>query len=207
MRKGPLNWIIFLRATSETAGEVRIVFALPFIDFHLKRTIPSFKIIRFGEGRSVSQEPSQPVTELLVKWKHGDAKALNALLPLVYKELKAIARRCLRQERVGHTLQSAALVHEAYLRLANGAPPNAHLSWRKLARTTNPCAPKSTRCSQSSKNPAAFRSILFLAGRSIPLRSNPNPLAPIVCSANSAKAAWARCGWRSSLFRYAGKWR
>ena len=73
----------------------------------------------------MNQEPSQPVTELLVKWKHGDSKALDALLPLVYKELKAIAHHCLRQERPGHTLQSAALVHEAYLRLAHGAPPDA----------------------------------------------------------------------------------
>lgn len=111
--------------TLEVAGEVRIGFAAPVIDIHLKRTIPSLQISRFGEGRSVSQEPSQPVTELLVKWKRGDTKALDALLPLVYKELKAIAHHCLRQERAGHTLQSAALVHEAYLRLANGEPPDA----------------------------------------------------------------------------------
>ena len=69
--------------------------------------------------------PSQPVTELLAQWKQGDREALNALIPLIYKELRAIAHRCLRQERPGHTLQSAALVHEAYLRLANGAAPNA----------------------------------------------------------------------------------
>ena len=65
----------------------------------------------------MNQEPSQPVTELLVKWKHGDSKALDALLPLVYKELKAIAHHCLRQERPGHTLQPTALIHEAYVRL------------------------------------------------------------------------------------------
>jgi RNA polymerase sigma factor (TIGR02999 family) len=70
----------------------------------------------------VDQAPSQPVTELLVRWREGDPKALEALMPLVYKELRAIAHRCLRQERFGHTLQSAALVHEAYLRLVDRDP-------------------------------------------------------------------------------------
>ena len=73
----------------------------------------------------MDQAPSQPVTELLVKWREGDAKALEALMPLVYKELRAIAHRCLRQERFGHTLQSAALVHEAYLRLVDREPLDA----------------------------------------------------------------------------------
>jgi RNA polymerase sigma factor (TIGR02999 family) len=69
------------------------------------------------------QLPSQPVTELLVKWRGGDPEALQALLPLVYKELRDIAHRQLRRERSGHTLQSTALVHEAYLRLMDqGAP-------------------------------------------------------------------------------------
>ena len=62
--------------------------------------------------------PSQPVSELLVRWKSGDREALHALIPLVYADLREIARRHLRRERPEHTLQSAALVHEAYLRLA-----------------------------------------------------------------------------------------
>ena len=73
----------------------------------------------------MDQAPSQPVTELLAKWRGGDPKALEALMPLVYKELRAIAHRCLRQERFGHTLQSAALVHEAYLRLVDREPLDA----------------------------------------------------------------------------------
>jgi RNA polymerase sigma factor (TIGR02999 family) len=73
----------------------------------------------------VDQVPSQPVTELLVKWREGDPKALEALMPLVYKELRAIAHRSLRRERSDHTLQSAALVHEAYLRLADQEPLDA----------------------------------------------------------------------------------
>jgi RNA polymerase sigma factor (TIGR02999 family) len=75
------------------------------------------------EGLGVVQLPSQRVTELLVKWRGGDQEALHALLPLVYKELRDIAHRQLRHERSGHTLQSTALVHEAYLRLMDqGAP-------------------------------------------------------------------------------------
>jgi RNA polymerase sigma factor (TIGR02999 family) len=62
------------------------------------------------------------VSELLVRWKAGDQQALEALVPLVYKELRDIARYHLRLERPGHTLQSAALVHEAYLRLLDQRP-------------------------------------------------------------------------------------
>lgn len=65
----------------------------------------------------MNQQHSQPVTELLVRWKAGDQGALEQLVPLVYKELREIARYHLLRERPGHTLQSAALVHEAYLRL------------------------------------------------------------------------------------------
>jgi RNA polymerase sigma factor (TIGR02999 family) len=60
---------------------------------------------------------SQPVSELLAKWQAGDEKALETLVPLVYRELRGIAHRYLRNERPGHTLQTTALVHEAYLRL------------------------------------------------------------------------------------------
>jgi RNA polymerase sigma-70 factor (ECF subfamily) len=70
----------------------------------------------------VPQLPSQPVSELLMKWRDGDQEALQALLPLVYKELHALAHRYLRRERPGHTLQTTALVHEAYLRLVDQRP-------------------------------------------------------------------------------------
>jgi RNA polymerase sigma factor (TIGR02999 family) len=70
----------------------------------------------------VNQQHSHPVSELLVRWKTGDQEALAALLPLVYRELRDIAHYHLQRERPGHTLQSAALVHEAYLRLADGRP-------------------------------------------------------------------------------------
>ncbi len=57
------------------------------------------------------------VTELLVSMRNGDRDALGELVPLVYDELRAIARRKLRYERNGHTLNTTALVHEAYLKL------------------------------------------------------------------------------------------
>ena len=57
------------------------------------------------------------LTQLLVDWRNGDKAALGELMPLVYQELRRIARRYMRGERAGHTLQSAALVNEAYLRL------------------------------------------------------------------------------------------
>jgi RNA polymerase sigma factor (TIGR02999 family) len=62
------------------------------------------------------------VTGLLVAWSEGDAAALDALLPIVYAELRRQARRALRREAEGHTLQPTALVHEAYLKLVDQRP-------------------------------------------------------------------------------------
>ncbi len=62
------------------------------------------------------------VTELLRHWTEGDEKALDKLVPLVYKELRRLAHYHLRSERPDHTLQSTALVHEVYLRLFRGQP-------------------------------------------------------------------------------------
>jgi RNA polymerase sigma factor (TIGR02999 family) len=58
--------------------------------------------------------------ELLTRWRTGDPAALDALLPMVYEELRRMARSKLRGERSDHTLQTTALVHEAYLRLVGG---------------------------------------------------------------------------------------
>lgn len=66
--------------------------------------------------------PSQAVSELLVKWRNGDQEALDALMPLVYRELRGLAHRYLGRERPDHTLRSTALVHEAYLRLVEQGP-------------------------------------------------------------------------------------
>jgi RNA polymerase sigma-70 factor (ECF subfamily) len=59
----------------------------------------------------------EEVTELLLAWNKGDSSALYRLVPLVYAELHRLARGYLRRERAGHTLQTTALIHEAYLRL------------------------------------------------------------------------------------------
>ena len=69
------------------------------------------------------------VTALLSAWGRGNTNALNELLPHVYAELRGIASRQLRAERVGHTLQPTALVHEVYLRLVD----QRHVDWRDRA--------------------------------------------------------------------------
>jgi RNA polymerase sigma factor (TIGR02999 family) len=72
----------------------------------------------------VHQETSGRVTQLLVRWREGDQEALDKLMPLVYDELRRLAQHYLRRERADHTLQSTALVHEAYVRLVGkGSPP------------------------------------------------------------------------------------
>ena len=57
------------------------------------------------------------ITQLLLKWSDGDSSARETLMPLVYEELRRLASKYLRRERVNHTLQPTALVHEAYLQL------------------------------------------------------------------------------------------
>jgi RNA polymerase sigma factor (TIGR02999 family) len=71
----------------------------------------------------MSPDSSSQVSKLLVNWRQGDEGAREALIPLVYDELRRLARRHLRRERPDHSLQSAALVHEAYLRLVRQDQP------------------------------------------------------------------------------------
>jgi len=70
---------------------------------------------------TLSSVTSTGVTELLRRWSNGDPAALEALLPIVYGELRRVARGCLASERTDHTLQSTALVHEAYMRLVGNS--------------------------------------------------------------------------------------
>jgi len=72
---------------------------------------------------------SERVSKLLLNWGQGDQGAREALIPLVYDELRRLARRYLRRERPDHTLQSAALVNEAYLRLIR----QEHPQWQNRA--------------------------------------------------------------------------
>lgn len=71
----------------------------------------------------MEHQPPSEVSLLLQEWRNGDSKALDALLPVVYKELRRLAHVHLQKERPDHTLQSAALVHEAYLRLIGLSVP------------------------------------------------------------------------------------
>lgn len=79
-------------------------------------------------GSQGTPSPSE-VTQTFLRWRQGDAGALDALLPLVYGEMRRLAAGYLRDERVGHTLQPTALAHEAYLRLLD----QRHVSWQNRA--------------------------------------------------------------------------
>ena len=63
--------------------------------------------------------PPEEVSQLLLDWSDGDREALDKLIPIVYQELRRLAHHYMQQERVGHTLQTTALVNEAYMRLAD----------------------------------------------------------------------------------------
>lgn len=63
--------------------------------------------------------PDSGITQLLKQWRSGEQTALDQLLPLVYDELHRVAQRALRQQPAGHTLQTTALINEAYLRMCN----------------------------------------------------------------------------------------
>jgi len=73
--------------------------------------------------------PSEEVTQLLVAWSSGDQRALDKLMPLIYAELRQMARRHMKRQREGHTLQTTALINEAFLKLVN--QPEKH--WQNRA--------------------------------------------------------------------------
>jgi RNA polymerase sigma factor (TIGR02999 family) len=77
----------------------------------------------------VREPEPKDVTKLLVKWSKGDSAALDALIPLVYGELRRLARHYLQREKQNHTLSSTSLVHEAYLRLIT----QTEVSWQNRA--------------------------------------------------------------------------
>lgn len=72
----------------------------------------------------MSQPSTQEITQLLLAWSDGDRAALERLMPLVYDELRRIAGRYMRGQRAGHTLQTTALVNEAYLKLIDSSRVN-----------------------------------------------------------------------------------
>ena len=72
---------------------------------------------------------SHEITQLLLAWSEGDGEALDRLAPLVYAELRRLAKSYMRKERARHTMQTTALIHEAYLRLIDAG----QVEWRNRA--------------------------------------------------------------------------
>jgi RNA polymerase sigma factor (TIGR02999 family) len=72
---------------------------------------------------------SHEVTQLLIQWSNGDKAALDKLMPLIYDQLRRLAHHYMSHERAGHTLQTTAVVNEAYLRLVN----RKHVHWQNRA--------------------------------------------------------------------------
>ena len=86
----------------------------------------------------MSEHPSDNITRLLIELSNGDRDAVDLLLPVIYDELRKLAANYLRRERPDHTLQPTALVHEAYLRLAD----QTHAEWpRFFVERIVACAP------------------------------------------------------------------
>lgn len=112
------------------------------------------------------------VTDWLVRWRNGDREALEGLVPLVYDELRRVARRQLRRESPSHTLSATALVHEAYLRLLQrrqvaATDRNSFLAIaaHTMRRILVDHARSRTRCKRGGEE----RAISLTGGREVPL--------------------------------------
>lgn len=77
----------------------------------------------------MNRPTSEEITQLLLAWGGGDETALERLMPLVHAELKRLAKRYMNRQRTGHTLQTTALVNEAYLRLID----SSRVQWQNRA--------------------------------------------------------------------------
>src|ERR1043166_8688148 len=86
------------------------------------------RIIRSEGKRKLTQPRPHDITQLLAEWREGNQSALDELYPLVYDELHRLARRYMSRERKGHTLQTTALINEAYVRLVD--QKNVHWATR-----------------------------------------------------------------------------
>lgn len=91
---------------------------------------PENRVLSNTIAAAVSSRPDrqQAVTRLLSQWQSGDSHALERLTPLIYEELRDRARRYMRRERPGHTLQATAVVHEAFVKLVE-----MNVSWQDRA--------------------------------------------------------------------------
>ena len=80
-------------------------------------------------NKKMTEAPTHQVTQLLIDWSNGDQSAFDRLMPLIDEELRRLAHRYMSRERAGHTLQTTALVNEAFLRLVN----RKNLQWQNRA--------------------------------------------------------------------------
>jgi RNA polymerase sigma-70 factor (ECF subfamily) len=96
-------------------GEPGIPSETPPPDLPAEAALSAEAAAKAGSAQAVLQE----VTKLLADWSHGDSEALGKLTPFVYEELRRLAHRYMEGQRSDHTLQTTALVNEAYLRLAD----------------------------------------------------------------------------------------
>jgi RNA polymerase sigma factor (TIGR02999 family) len=123
---------------------------------------------------------SDNVTRLLLDWSNGSAQALEELLPLLYNELRHLAHNLLYRERPGHTLQTTALVHEAYLKLIDQREANwqnrAHF-FAIAAQAMRRILIDSARRHAAIKRGEAGQKISLDEAASISLEPNPNLLA------------------------------
>ena len=85
--------------------------------------------LRFGPEQETMTVRPDEVTLLLVSWSNGDKDALDKLVPLVYSELRRLARRYMGRESPGHTLQTSALINEAYVKLVD----QQNVKWQNRA--------------------------------------------------------------------------
>jgi RNA polymerase sigma factor (TIGR02999 family) len=77
----------------------------------------------------MTETQTHELTQLLIDWSHGDKAALDKLMPLIEEELRRLAHRYMSRERAGHTLQTTALVNEAFVRLVN----RTNVNWQNRA--------------------------------------------------------------------------
>jgi hypothetical protein len=133
MRAGPAKLekcLLMIKARLPTETAVAIEFF-----FESREDCPPIgrKIVLRGLGRNAGNlkkmSSQTSITQLLVEAGDGEQTAMEALLPLVYQELRKLAEHYLRRERAEHTLQATALVHEAYLRLID----QTGISWQNRA--------------------------------------------------------------------------
>lgn len=89
---------------------------------------PGSAVLSNTIAAAIQPPDRQAVTRLLSAWRSGDSRALERLTPLIYEELRGRARRYMRRERPGHTLQATAVVHEAFVKLVE-----MNVSWQDRA--------------------------------------------------------------------------